>query len=97
MADLKNLKNQILDELIKITDSADLDPIERFDLTMTQYANSDDQSLLATAFKAAQQIEDVAPRGTAFMQLLEEIEIAQADQSVEPEKNEAPQETHTEV
>lgn len=79
MVDLSTLKNEVLDELINITDSEGLDPVEKFELIMTRYVNTGDTALLGAAFKAAKKIEDVSYRGTALMQLLEEIELSQAE------------------
>lgn len=85
MADLTQLKNVVLDELISLTDSNSLDPAERYDLLMTQYANSGDVTLLDQAVKAAKEISDVSVKGTALIQILEEINIAIDESSPMPE------------
>lgn len=79
MIDLQKLKDEVLDELITLTDEADLNPADKFDLLMTQYINSGDVQLLRKAYEAAQAIEDKTDKGNALMQLVSEIEIAQAE------------------
>ena len=79
MADLQNLKNELLDELIKITDETGVDPIDRFDIVMGRYMNTGETDLLAQATSIAKTIEDPKDRGNAMMQLLDEIDLAQSD------------------
>ncbi len=94
MADLQKLKTQVLDELISLTDEGSLDPVDRYELVMTQYVSSGDVSLLEKAHGAAKEIEDPAQKGSALMQILEEIEIAQAEPSGDSIGNqEKPKET----
>lgn len=84
MDEYTKLKNQVLDELVKITEEDDLAPQEKFEFLMTQYISNGDISLLSKAFLSAQKIEETSERGQALMQLLEEIDIAQID--LEPEQ-----------
>lgn len=79
MRDLKDLKNQILDELIAVTDGSGLQPEERFDLILTRYINSGDTKLLESALDAAKGIEDASPKAAALIQLLEEVDIAEVE------------------
>lgn len=95
MADLKQLKNQVLDELIVITDEADLSPLEKFDLTMTRYINTGDEGLLDKLYKTAKEIKDPKDRGSALMQLLEEIEIVQSKQAANQSGLQASQQYNT--
>lgn len=79
MADLQNLKNELLDELIKITDETGVDPIDRFDIVMSRYLNTGETDLLTQATSIAKTIEDPKDRGNAMMQLLDEIDLAQSE------------------
>jgi hypothetical protein len=79
MDDLNGLKNQILDDLIKVVDEDGLDPAERFEIIMARYDVINDNALLAKAYEAAKAIEDIPTRGNALMQILEEINIAQSE------------------
>ncbi len=83
MGDLTKLKNEVLDELIKVTDEEGLEPQEKFELLLSRYVNDGDQALLSDALTAAKAIEDVTVKGQALMQLLEEIDIAQLDAASE--------------
>ncbi len=85
MADLSKLKNEVLDELIKVTDEEGLEPQEKFEFLLTRYINDGDQSLLAEALVVAKSIEDTTAKGQALMQLLEEIDIARLDAETENE------------
>ena len=87
MDEYTKLKNQVLDELIKITDEEELTPLEKFEFLMTQYASNGNTSLLNKAFISAQEIENVSEKGQALMQLLEEIDIAQVDLNSEQAKS----------
>ena len=87
MDEYTNLKNQVLDELIKITDEGELTPLEKFEFIMTQYTSNGNTSLLNKAFISAQEIENVSEKGQALMQLLEEIDIAQVDLNSEQAKS----------
>ncbi len=89
MADLGTLKNSVLDELITITDSEGLDPVEKYELVMARYANTGDTTLLEAAFNAAKNIEDVSYKGSALMQLLEEIELSQIEPAAQSEATDA--------
>ena len=53
--DLKQLKNQILDDLIKVTDQEGLTPVEKFDFTMTQFVNTGKEDLLSNAYEISKQ------------------------------------------
>lgn len=87
MDELNGLKNQVLDDLIKIVDEDGLDPAERYEIIMARYDAIGDNSLLIKAYEVARDIEDNAVRGNALMQILEEINIAQTvyNTAVEPE------------
>lgn len=88
MDDLTNLKNQILDDLIGLIDEEGIEPAERFDLLLTRYLSAGDASLLQKAYEAAKSIEDSSARGNALMQLLEEVNIAQAEPAEQPAQTE---------
>lgn len=87
MADLQKLKEQILDDLIVITDDTGMDPVEKFELLMTQYINSENVELINKLYDTAKGIEDVGIRGNALMQLLEEINLVQSELTAEVGSN----------
>ena len=95
MIDLQKLKNDVLDELITITDEGDLSAEDKFQVVMMRYINGGDIELLDTAYKAAQQIKDATVKGNALIQLAEEIDIAQTEQQDTATK--IPQNTDSDV
>lgn len=82
MADLNKLKDQTLDELIKVTDEEGLEPEDKFELLMTRYVADGNTELLSQALSAAKQIEDISLKGQALMQILSEIDIAQTEETL---------------
>ncbi len=91
MDELAKLKDQVLEDLIQVTDETDVDPADRFEILMSRYVNTGETALLNKAYDAAKAIPETAAKGSALMQLLEEINIAQADASAEtaPEQTES--------
>lgn len=92
MSDLTKLKNETLDELIKVTDEEGLEPEDKFELLMTRYIADGNTDLLTQALDVAKTIEDISMKGQALMQLLEEIDIAQIEDelgnnALKPEDN----------
>ena len=96
MSDLTKLKDETLDELIKVTDEEGLEPEDKFELLMTRYVADGNTELLAQALSAAKQIEDISLKGQALMQILSEIDIAQTEETLgdnEADSTKGPQDT----
>lgn len=87
MADLNKLKDETLDELIKVTDEGGLEPEDKFELLMTRYVADGNTDLLTQALGVAKTIEDTSMKGQALMQILSEIDIAQVDSTSEQAVN----------
>lgn len=71
--DLLNLKQQALHELTPLVDKLDQTPEEKFRTTMMMIQASDDQTLLKTAYAAAQAISDEKERAQALLDVINEI------------------------
>lgn len=95
MIDLTKLKDETLDELIKVTNEEGLEPEDRFELLMTRYVADGNTDLLPQALSVAKQIEDTTLKGQALMQILSEIDIAQTEEALDDEGDSAkdPQDT----
>ncbi len=85
MSDLTKLKDETLDELIKVTDEEGLEPEDKFELLMTRYVADGNTDLLPQALSVAKQIEDISLKGQALMQILSEIDIAQTEETLDDE------------
>lgn len=70
---LLDLKQQALQQLSPLVDQLDQTPEEKFRTTMMMIQASDDQSLLKTAYDAAQAITDEKERAQALLDVINEI------------------------
>lgn len=89
MANLQNLKQELLDELAKLTDESGIDPLDKFDVIMSRYMVTGDENLLSQAIEVAKTIEDPKERGNAMMQLLDEVDLAQNSDNEPPTEDQA--------
>lgn len=71
--DLLNLKQQALQHLSPLVSHLDQTPEEKFRTTMMMIQASDDQTLIKTAFEAAQKITDDKARAQALLDVINEI------------------------
>ena len=71
--DLADLKQQALQQLSPLVDHLDQTPEEKFKTTMMMIQASDDQSLVKTAYDAAQQITDEKTKAQALLDIVNEI------------------------
>ncbi len=71
--ELLSLKQQALQQLTPLVDQLDQTPEEKFRTTMMMIQASDDQSLLKTAYDAAQAIADEKERAQALLDVINEI------------------------
>lgn len=71
--ELLDLKQQALQQLTPLVDQLDQTPEEKFRTTMMMIQASDDQSLLKTAYAAAQAINDEKERAQALLDIINEI------------------------
>lgn len=71
--DLIDIKQQALSQLGPLVGHLDQSPEEKFRTTMMMIQASDDQSLLRTAYEAAQQIQDEKTRAQALLDIINEI------------------------
>lgn len=71
--DLLGLKQQALQHLSPLVGHLDQTPEEKFRTTMMMIQASDDQSLVKTAFEAAQKITDDKARAQALLDIINEI------------------------
>jgi hypothetical protein len=71
--DLFDIKQQALSQLSPLVGHLDQSPEEKFRTTMMMIQASDDQSLIRTAFEAAEQIGDEKVRAQALLDVVNEI------------------------
>ncbi len=71
--DLLNIKQQALGQLSPLIDHLDQTPEERFNTTMMMIQASDNQSLIKSAYDAAQQIGDEKKKAQALLDIVNEI------------------------
>ncbi len=71
--DLIDIKQKALRLLSPLINHLDQSPEEKFHTTMMMIQASDDQSLVNTAFQAAQQITDEKSRAQALLDIVNEI------------------------
>jgi len=71
--DLMSLKQQALQQLSPLVGHLDQTPEEKFKTTMMMIQASDDQSLIKTAYEAAQQIGDEKVKAQALLDVINEI------------------------
>ena len=71
--DLIDIKQQALSQLSPLVGHLDQAPEEKFRTTMMMIQASDDQTLIKTAFEAAQAITDEKERAQALLDIVNEI------------------------
>jgi len=71
--DLLVIKQQALNQLSPIINHLDQTPEEKFRTTMMMIQASDDQSLIKSAYEAAQQINDEKVKAQALLDIVNEI------------------------
>ena len=71
--DLISLKQSALKELTPLVDQLDQSPEEKFNTTMMMIQAADDQTLISSAYKTAQQITDDKERAQALLDIVNEI------------------------
>lgn len=71
--DLIGIKEQALKQLSPLVGHLDQSPEEKFKTTMMMIQASDDQSLVPTAYEAAQQISDEKTKAQALLDVVNEI------------------------
>ncbi len=71
--DLLSIKKGALENLTPLLDHLDQSPEEKFRTTMMLIQASDDQSLVQSAYKAAQQITDEKEKAQALLDIVNEI------------------------
>jgi hypothetical protein len=71
--DLIDIKQQALTQLSPLVGHLDQSPEEKFRTTMMMIQASDDQSLIQTAYDAAQQITDEKVKAQALLDIVNEI------------------------
>lgn len=72
--DLGEIKRLALNELRPIVDQLELPAEEKFDALLLVIRSSDDQSLVKTAYTAAEGITDPAKKAQALLDIVKEIE-----------------------
>lgn len=88
--DLLDLKQDALQQLTPLLGHLDQTPEEKFRTTMMMIQASDNQSLLKTAYEAAQAITDEKTRAQALLDVVNEINyFTQAAQEQTPDQPEA--------
>jgi hypothetical protein len=72
-ANLLAIKQEALEKLSPLVDKLDQSPEEKFHTTMMMIQASDNQSMIQTAYDAAQQITDEKERAQALLDVVNEI------------------------
>ncbi len=72
-SDLADIKQQALSSLSPLVGHLDQSPEEKFHTTMMLLQSTDDQSLIKTAYEAAQAISDEKTRDQALLDIVNEI------------------------
>jgi hypothetical protein len=81
--DLLNIKQQALQQLSPLVGHLDQSPEEKFRTTMMMIQGSDDQSLIPTAYEAAQAIPDEKAKAQALLDVVNEINYFTQHQTTE--------------
>ena len=71
--DLTSIKHQALQQLSPLVDQLEQTPEEKFRTTMMMIQAADNQSLIKTAYDAAQEIKDEKLRAQALLDVINEI------------------------
>lgn len=72
--DLTSIKNDALNDLRPLVDKLDIAPEEKFDTYLLLIRSTDDKSLIAPAYAAAQTIADEARKAQALLDVIKEID-----------------------
>lgn len=81
--DLLAIKQQALQQLSPLVGHLDQSPEEKFRTTMMMIQASDDQSMIKTAYEAAQQIPDEKEKAQALLDIVNEINYFTQHQNTE--------------
>lgn len=73
-ADLTSIKKDALDDLRPLVDKLEIAPEEKFDTYLLLIRSTDDKSLIAPAYAAAQAIADEARKAQALLDVIKEID-----------------------
>lgn len=73
-SDLDGIKNDALQELRPLIDRVDLPAEEKYDTYLMLIRSTDDSTLIAPAFAAAQNISDETRRAEALLDIIKEID-----------------------
>ncbi len=71
---LSPIKNEAINELRPLVDRLTLPPEEKFDTYLLLLRSTDDKSLIAPAYAAAQSITDEARKAQALLDIIKEID-----------------------
>lgn len=71
---LENIKKDALVKLRPLIDNLNLIPEEKFDIYLLILRSTDDKTIIAPAYEAAQGIEDEARRAQAILDIIKEID-----------------------
>jgi hypothetical protein len=77
-SDLEGIKKDALIELRPLVDKLDLAPEEKFDTYLLLLRSTDDKTLIAPAFAAAQGVVDETRRAQALLDIIKEIDYLSA-------------------
>lgn len=73
--DVQKLRNQVLDELIKLVDEVGVEPEDKYNIIISRYIAIGDTALLRDAYNIALTITSPKERAAALLQVLSEIDI----------------------
>lgn len=71
---LSTIKQEALNDLRPLVDKLDIAPDEKFDTYLLLIRSTDDKSLIAPAYEAAQAIPDEARKAQALLDIIKEID-----------------------
>jgi hypothetical protein len=80
-SDLADIKKDALNELRPLVDKLTLEPDEKFDTYLLLLRSTDDKSLIAPAYAAAQAISDETRRAQALLDIIKEIDYLSGPQT----------------
>lgn len=78
--DLTPIKNEAINELRPLVDKLDLPAEEKFDTYLLLLRSTDDRTLIAPAYTAAQSIADEARKAQALLDIIKEIDYLSSPQ-----------------
>jgi hypothetical protein len=79
-SDLTSIKKDALNDLRPLVDKLEIAPEEKFDTYLLLIRSTDDQSLIAPAYAAAQAITDEARKAQALLDVIKEIDYLSKSQ-----------------